>query len=306
VPVALRWKFRGSSVVPQAISYTRRSSAMVNSGGQNAVASGVYSSLDRARSTPSARIRRWSTASCRCCSTHRNQSHTCAPPGDLDRHFAGAAPQVRATFDAIVATVRAFGTIEVLPEKTRIALHARMSFAAFMPRQRWLAGHLVLARPVISPRFLRVEVLSPRNVVHSFRLSSPAEVDTEFAGWLAEAYQVGAQQHLGVIGWIREIVLDTADPHRLAGFWAALLGGTPVQWYPGWVTLEPPPHGQRLSFQGAGSAAGAGSGGALRRAGQRPGQRPAAGRVAGRVVRRPARLAPARAGWRAGLLAGLP
>ena len=54
-----------------------------------------------------------------------------------------------------------------------------------------------------------------------------------------------------VIGWIREIVLDTPDPHRLAGFWAALLGGTPVQWYPGWVTLEPPPHGQRLSFQGA-------------------------------------------------------
>ena len=59
-------------------------------------------------------------------------------------------------------------------------------------------------------------------------------------------------------GWIREIVLDTADPHRLAGFWAALLGGTPVQWYPGWVTLEPPPHGQRLSFQGSGTESGAG------------------------------------------------
>jgi predicted enzyme related to lactoylglutathione lyase len=53
-----------------------------------------------------------------------------------------------------------------------------------------------------------------------------------------------------VIGWIREIVLDTADPWRLASFWAGLLGGTPVEWYPGWVTLEPPPHGQRLSFQG--------------------------------------------------------
>jgi Glyoxalase-like domain len=44
-----------------------------------------------------------------------------------------------------------------------------------------------------------------------------------------------------VIGWIREIVLDTADPHRLAGFWAALLGGAPVQWYPGWVTPAPHP-----------------------------------------------------------------
>jgi hypothetical protein len=51
------------------------------------------------------------------------------------------------------------------------------------------------------------------------------------------------------IGWIREVVLDGPDPWTLARFWASLLGGTPVEWYPGWVTLEPPPHGQRLSFQ---------------------------------------------------------
>jgi hypothetical protein len=51
------------------------------------------------------------------------------------------------------------------------------------------------------------------------------------------------------IGWIREVVLDCPDPWVLARFWASLLGGVPVEWYPGWVTLEPPPHGQRLSFQ---------------------------------------------------------
>jgi len=51
------------------------------------------------------------------------------------------------------------------------------------------------------------------------------------------------------IGWIREVVLDCADPWALARFWAGPLGGTPVQWYQGWVTLEPPPNGQRLSFQ---------------------------------------------------------
>jgi hypothetical protein len=56
-----------------------------------------------------------------------------------------------------------------------------------------------------------------------------------------------------VIGWIREIVLDTPDPWSLANFWAQLLGGTPTQWYPGLVTLEPPPRGQRLSFQGTGA-----------------------------------------------------
>jgi predicted enzyme related to lactoylglutathione lyase len=36
-----------------------------------------------------------------------------------------------------------------------------------------------------------------------------------------------------------------------------------VEWYPGWVTLEPPPHGQRLSFQGTstGGRATGGTGG---------------------------------------------
>lgn len=53
------------------------------------------------------------------------------------------------------------------------------------------------------------------------------------------------------VGWIREIVLNSADPGMLAAFWSELLGGAPTQWYDGWVTLEPPPHGQRLSFQRA-------------------------------------------------------
>ena len=64
----------------------------------------------------------------------------------------------------------------------------------------------------------------------------------------------------GIIGWVREIVLDTPDPPGLAAFWAGLLGGTPVEWYPGWVTLEPPPHGQRLSFQGVPARPGPGCG----------------------------------------------
>jgi len=51
------------------------------------------------------------------------------------------------------------------------------------------------------------------------------------------------------VGWIREIVLNSPEPAALAVFWAQLVGGTPVEWYDGWITLEPPPHGQRLSFQ---------------------------------------------------------
>jgi hypothetical protein len=54
----------------------------------------------------------------------------------------------------------------------------------------------VLASRLDSPRFTRVDVISPRNIVHAFRLASAAEVDAEFRGWLAAAYRVGAQQHL--------------------------------------------------------------------------------------------------------------
>ena len=53
----------------------------------------------------------------------------------------------------------------------------------------------------------------------------------------------------GPVGWIREVVLDSPEPESLARFWASVVGGEPTRWYDGWYTLEPPPHGQRLSFQ---------------------------------------------------------
>ena len=138
----------------------------------------------------------WVCPACERAFANRRQTHTCAPLGDVDTHFKGTDPWVRQTFDHILETVRESGPVLVLAEKTRIALQVRMSFAAFVPRKKWLNGHLVLARRVDSPRFYKVEVYSPRNVVHAFRLHAPEEVDAEFGGWLSEAYQVGEQQHL--------------------------------------------------------------------------------------------------------------
>jgi hypothetical protein len=138
----------------------------------------------------------WTCPKCGRTFANVNQTHTCAALGDLDRHFVGSAPEVRATFERIRALVETIGPVSVLPEKTRIAFHVRMSFAAFMPRRTWLDGHLVLPRRVDSPRFRRIEEFSPRNVLHAFRLTTPADVDAEFAAWLAEAYAVGEQRHL--------------------------------------------------------------------------------------------------------------
>src|ERR687895_620442 len=88
------------------------------------------------------------------------------------------------------------GPVTVLPERTRIALQVRMSFAAVVLRRRWVDGHVVLARRLEHPRFRRVETFSPRNHLHQFRLERLEEVDDEVAAWLAEAYRVGEQRHL--------------------------------------------------------------------------------------------------------------
>jgi hypothetical protein len=134
----------------------------------------------------------WTCPNCGRTFATTNQVHTCAPLRDLDGHFTGKQPQVRQAFDRVLAVIAPLGPVTVLPEKTRIALHVRMSFAAFRPKIRWLDGHLVLARSIDSDRFRRVQVFSPGNVLHEFRLSTPDEVDDEFAGWLAEAYRLGA------------------------------------------------------------------------------------------------------------------
>jgi hypothetical protein len=138
----------------------------------------------------------WQCPRCGRSFANPNQTHTCAALGSVDSHFAGADAGVRETFDAIVASTRKLGPFEILAERTRIAFHARMSFAAFTVRRHFLDGHVVLARELVSPRFRQVEVYSRSNVLHAFRLVRPEEVDDEVRAWLAEAYQVGQQRHL--------------------------------------------------------------------------------------------------------------
>ena len=102
----------------------------------------------------------------------------------------------RTIFNQLLAVAKRNGPIAVLPEKTRIALQVRMSFAAFTIRRNWVDGHVVLARRLEHPRFRRIDTISPRNHVHVFRFTAAAEIDDEVAAWFAEAYRVGEQRHL--------------------------------------------------------------------------------------------------------------
>ena len=138
----------------------------------------------------------WRCPECSRTFANRNQSHFCGSTTSLDAHFEGREPIVRELFDRFVEHVRALGPVEVIPEKTRIAFHVRMSFAVLSTRKSSLVGHFVLARRAEHARFTRVETFSARNHLHAFRIESLDDFDDDFVAFLAEAYAVGEQKHL--------------------------------------------------------------------------------------------------------------
>lgn len=136
----------------------------------------------------------WTCPACGRAFANRNQSHACGRH-ELATHFEGRSARVRAIYEAFLAMLREFGTVTVLPEKTRIAFQVRMSFAQLTIRRDWVLGHFVLARRVDDPLFTRVESFSPRNHLHAFRLDSPEEVE-RLRDYAREAWAVGRQEHL--------------------------------------------------------------------------------------------------------------
>lgn len=137
----------------------------------------------------------WTCPLCGRAFANRNQSHACGRH-ELEAHFEGLSPDVRALFDAFLAALQEIGPVTVLPQKTRIAFQVRMSFAQVTPRRDGLEGHFVLARRIDDPRFLAIESFSPRNHLHRFRIDHLEEIDAEMRGWMREAYAVGEQRHL--------------------------------------------------------------------------------------------------------------
>ena len=137
----------------------------------------------------------WICSECGRSFANRNQTHTCGLR-DLEEHFLGKPATIRTLFDELLTRIGALGPVTVLPEKTRIAFHVRMSFAVVSPKREWLDGHLVLAKRVEHPVFRKIETISRRNHVHHFRLASPSDLTPDFLKFLADAYAVGEQKLL--------------------------------------------------------------------------------------------------------------
>jgi hypothetical protein len=116
----------------------------------------------------------------------------------VERHLLGKPPEVVALYHCFIELAGACGPFAYSVTKTAITLKgARRGFAGAKPRERTLGGYLDLQRRVEDPRITSSSPYTRRLYVHQFRLHALGQLDEQFAGWLREAYQVGAGAHLG-------------------------------------------------------------------------------------------------------------
>ena len=87
------------------------------------------------------------------------------------------------------------GDVQVLPQKTRLVVVARVRFAGFYPRKKDFLASFALQRWLKSDRVVKTIDYGPRWRVHYVRIASVKDVDRELRGWLQESHDVVGMQN---------------------------------------------------------------------------------------------------------------
>jgi hypothetical protein len=115
----------------------------------------------------------------------------------VEDHLAGQPESSVALYRQFVRLVEACGPFSYTVSKTSITFKGRRrGFAGARPDAHGVRGYLDLQRAVEDQRITNVSPYTKRLFVHHFRIRSAEEMDEDFAGWVREAYAVGAGEHL--------------------------------------------------------------------------------------------------------------
>jgi len=120
-----------------------------------------------------------------------------APEVPIETHLHAAPPKVLALFERFRALVDVCGPTTLRVTKTAITFKGvRRGFASARPRPAWLGGYLDLQREAAHPTIRSVAPYTKRLYVHHLRVTDVGQMDEDFAGLVAEAYAVGAGEHV--------------------------------------------------------------------------------------------------------------
>jgi hypothetical protein len=116
----------------------------------------------------------------------------------IERHLEAGSDHGRALFHRFVDIVAACGDYTTSVAKTTITFKGpRRGFAGARPVGDRLQGYFDVTYRVDDPRIRRAAPYQNDLFVHQFRVESPGQLDSQFAGWIADAYdQVGCGNRL--------------------------------------------------------------------------------------------------------------
>lgn len=129
----------------------------------------------------------WTCPDCGRKFAKRNQWHSCRVRS-VDDHLEGKNPQLRRTYDVLIANLEGFGPFRVDAVQTSINFISKHHFGGIVVQNSALRVGFMAGREIESARIVRVQRLGPNRVGHSVRLRSPDDIDEELLDWLREAY----------------------------------------------------------------------------------------------------------------------
>ncbi len=100
------------------------------------------------------------------------------------------SPTSQSTYARVIAEIRKFGPFEVEEKKTSLHLTHGRAFAGIHPRATGIVLNLVLDAPLKDPRVHKSERVSANRHHVEFKLTDPAEVDSQLVAWVKRAYSL--------------------------------------------------------------------------------------------------------------------
>jgi hypothetical protein len=110
----------------------------------------------------------------------------------IKEHFENRAPEVKATYAAILREAKKLGPFREEAKKTSIHLVRKSAFAGVATRKTALILTLKSDADVANQRIVRREQASAKRWHLEVKLETPEQVDRELADWLRKAYELAA------------------------------------------------------------------------------------------------------------------
>ena len=133
------------------------------------------------------RSKLWKCPECGRAFARREQWHSCLVR-TVDHHFRGKDPQLKKTYEKLVARLKTLGPLRVDAVKTSINLVSRHHFGGLRVGKDRIRLGFLATDDIDDERIVRRLRVGPNRVAHTVILRGPGDVDARLMGWLKRAY----------------------------------------------------------------------------------------------------------------------